>query len=54
MRKLPLQVLDEDGDVEGLHVGGLADAAAVAPLREAAGGVQVGLARVVIVDPGGE
>lgn len=33
--KLPLQVLDEGGDVEGLHVGELADAAGVAPFREA-------------------
>jgi hypothetical protein len=28
-RKLPLQVLDEGGDVERMHVGELADAAAV-------------------------
>jgi hypothetical protein len=52
--KLRLQVLDEGGDVEGLHVGELGDAAAVAPFREAAGCVQVRLARVVVVDLCGE
>jgi hypothetical protein len=52
--KLPLQVFDEGGDVDGLYVGELADAAAVAPFREAAGCVQVRLAGVVVVDLGGE
>jgi len=54
LRNLPLQVLDEGGDVEGLHVGELADAAGVAPFRGTAGGVEVRFARVVVVDLGGE
>jgi hypothetical protein len=45
---------DEGGDVEGLHVGELADAVAVAPFRKPARGVQVRLAGVVVVDLGGE
>jgi hypothetical protein len=49
-----LQLLDESGDVEGLHVGELGDTVAVAPCREAARGVQVRLAGVVVVDLGGE
>ena len=40
--------------MEGLHVGELADAVCVAPLREAPGGVQVRLACVAVVDLGGE
>ena len=52
--KLPLQVLDEGGDVDGLDAGELVDATAGAPVREAAGGVQVRLARVVVIDLGGE
>lgn len=52
--KLALQVLDESGDVEGMHVRELADAAAVAPFRKTAGCVQVRLARVVVVDLGCE
>ena len=43
-----LQLLHE------LHVGELADAAPVAPCRKAARGVEVRLARVVVVDLGGE
>ena len=39
---------------KGLHVGELADAVCVAPLREAPGGVQVRLARVAVVDLGGK
>ena len=34
-RKLALEVLHEGSDMEGLHVGELADAVSVAPLREA-------------------
>ncbi len=52
--KFPLQVLDEVGDVEGLHVGEPGDAVGVAPSRETAGGVQICLAGVVVVDLGGE
>ncbi len=52
--KLPLQVLDEGGDVDGLDAGELVDATAGAPVREAVGGVQVRLARMVVVDLGGE
>ena len=53
-REFPLQLLDEGGDVEGLDAGELSDAAGLAPLREAARGIQVRLARVVVVDLGGE
>ena len=53
-RKLALEVLHEGSDMEGLHVGELADAVCVAPLREAPCGVQVRLARVAVVDLGGE
>lgn len=45
-----LTVLDESGDVEGMHVGELANAATAAPFRKTAGCVQVRLARVVVVD----
>jgi len=47
-------VLDEGGNVEGLHAGDLADAAGGAPFRETAGRVQVRLPGVVVVDLGGE
>ena len=40
--------------MEGLNVGELGEAACVAPFRETAGGVEVRLARVVVVDLGGE
>ena len=40
--------------MEGLPVGELADAFLVAPCREAARGVQIRLAGVVVVDLGGE
>ena len=53
-RKLALEVLHEGSDMEGLHVGELADVVCVAPLREAPCGVQVRLARVAVVDLGGE
>ena len=49
-----LQILDEGGDVEGLHVGELSDAAGLAPGGEASRGAQVGPAGVVVVDLGGE
>ena len=49
-----LQILDEGGDVEGLHVGELSDAAGVAPGVEAPRGAQVGPAGVGVVDLGGE
>ena len=45
-----LQVLDERGHVEGLHGRQLADAATFAPFGEAAHGVPIRLARVVVVD----
>ncbi len=48
MRKLPLQVLDEGGDVEGLHVGGLADAATVVVGRAAARGQRERMISVVV------
>ena len=51
-RKFALEVLHEGSDMEGLHVGELAAAVCVAPLREAPGGVQVRLARVAVVDLG--
>ena len=53
-RKLALKLLDEGGNVEGLHVGELANTADVAPFRKPACGVQVRLARVAVVDVGGE
>jgi hypothetical protein len=40
--------------MRGLNRGELFDAARFAPLREAAHGIQVRLARVVVVDLGGE
>jgi hypothetical protein len=52
--QLPLQILDEGGDVEGFDVGELGNAAAGAPFRETPRRVQVRLARVVIVDLGSE
>jgi len=36
-------LFDESGDVKGLHVGELADAASIAPSRKAARGVQYAL-----------
>jgi hypothetical protein len=52
--ELPLQLLHERGDVEGLHLGELVQAVGLAPLSEAPCGVQVGFARVVVVDLRGE
>ena len=53
-RELPLQLLDERRDVERPHVGELVQALRLAPGREAARGVQVRLAGVVVVDLRGE
>ena len=53
-RKFSLQLFHESGDVEGLHVGELADAVGFAPGRKAARGVQVRPAGVVVVDLRGE
>ena len=41
------------GDLEGLHGGELADAVLVGPGGEAIGGVEIGIARVVVVVPRG-
>ena len=49
-QKLALEILDEGCDVEGLHVGELADTARAAPLRETARRVEIGPACVVVVD----
>ena len=49
-REVALQILDEGVDMERLHVGKLADAMLVAPLGKAPRRIQVGLARVVVVD----
>ena len=48
-QKLALEILDEGCDVEGLHVGELADTARAAPLRETARRVEIGPACVVVV-----
>ena len=53
-RELALQILDEGGDVERLHVGEFVDALLRAPSGEAARGVHIGLAGMVVVDLGGE
>jgi hypothetical protein len=53
-RKLSLQVLDKGGDVKRFNAGELGDAAGLAPMREAAGGIQVRQARVLVIDLGGE
>ena len=50
----PWRSFTKGSDMEGLHVGELADAVCAAPLREAPGGVQVRLTRVAVVDLGGE
>jgi hypothetical protein len=49
-----LQLLDEGGDVKGLHLGELVEACGLPPLGKAARGVQVGFARVVVVKLRGE
>jgi len=53
-RELAFELLDECGDVEGLDGGEFPDASPLAPCREAARGIHVRLARVVVVDLGGE
>ena len=53
-RKLSLQVFDESGDVGGVDVCDLADAVLVAPFRKVARGVEIRLARMVVVDLRGE
>ena len=53
-RELALELLDECGHVEGLDGGEFPDAAPLALCREAARGIHVRLARVVVVDLGGE
>jgi hypothetical protein len=53
-RELALKFLDECGDMDGLNASELADAAGFAPDREAARGIHVRLARVVVADLGGE
>ena len=53
-RHLPLQVLDEGGDMEGLDAGQLGQAVGFAPGGKTAGGVQIGAAGVVVVDLRGE
>lgn len=52
--ELALQLLDEGRDVEGLHLRELVQAVRLAPLRKPPRGVQVGFARVVVIDLGGE
>ena len=52
--QLALQVLNESGDVDRLHLGEPADAVILAPGRKAAGGIQVGAAGVGVVDLSGE
>jgi hypothetical protein len=42
--EVTLHVLDEGGDMEGLHIGQLGDAAPLSPDREAARGIHVRLA----------
>jgi hypothetical protein len=52
--ELALQLLDERRNVEGLHLRELVQAVGVAPLRKPPRVVQVGFARVVVIDLGGE
>ena len=52
--ELVLQLLDEGRDVEGLHLAELVEAFGLALRGKAARGVQVGFARVVVVDMRGE
>ena len=49
-RKLPLEVFDEGGDVERLHLVELVQSMRRAPVSEAPGRIKVGLAGVVVVD----
>ena len=48
--QLALQVLNESGDVDRLHLGEPADAVILTPGRKAAGGIEVGPAGVGVVD----
>ena len=52
--QLALQVLNESGDVDRLHLGEPADAVLPAPGRKAASGVEVGAAGVGVVELSGE
>ncbi len=52
--EVALQLLHEGGDMKGLHLGELCDASPLAPCGEAPRRVEVRLARVVVVDLGGE
>ena len=52
--ELALQVLNESGDVDRLHLGEPADAVVLTPGRKAAGGIEVGAAGVGVVELGGE
>jgi len=52
--KLTLQRLNKRRYVEGLDTGEFGDAAALAPVCEAAGGIQICQAGVVVVDLGSE
>ena len=52
--QLALQVLNESGDVDRLHLGEPADAVILAPGRKAASGDQVGAAGVGVVELSGE
>ena len=52
--QLALQVLNESGDVDRLHVGELCDAVVLTPGRKAAGGIEVGAAGVGVVELSGK
>ena len=52
--QLALQVLNESGDVDRLHLGELPNLVILTPGRKAAGGVEVGAAGVGVVDLSGE
>ncbi len=54
MSVLVLQLLDEGGDVGRFDGSEFPDGMRLVPLREAASGIQVCLARVAVVDLGGE
>jgi len=49
-REIVLQVLDESGDMERLDAGELVDVFTVAPGGEAAGGIDIGSAGIVVID----
>ena len=52
--ELALQVLNESGDVDRLHLGELPDLVVLTPGRKAAGGIEVGAAGVGVVELSGE